>query len=50
MGDRGYGPVVIVDHPQLLAERYRIDEPLGTGGMSSVFAGHDLRLDRAVAV
>jgi serine/threonine-protein kinase len=41
---------VIVDHPKLIAGRYRIDSPLGTGGMGTVFAGHDLRLDRPVAV
>ena len=30
--------------------RYRLDAHLAHGGMASVYAGHDLRLDRAVAV
>jgi serine/threonine-protein kinase len=41
---------VIVDHAGLAAGRYRIDERLGRGGMGTGFAGHDLRLDRDVAV
>jgi serine/threonine protein kinase len=41
---------VIVDHPALIAGRYRVDQPLGAGGMGTVYAGHDLRLDRDVAV
>ena len=34
----------------VLAERYRVDAPLGVGGMASVYRAHDLRLDRDVAV
>ena len=41
---------MIVDHPRLLVERYRVGAPLGAGGMGTVFAGHDLRLDRPVAI
>lgn len=33
-----------------LEGRYRVDRPLARGGMSSVYAGLDLRLDRPVAI
>jgi serine/threonine protein kinase len=36
--------------PQLIADRYRIEERLGAGGMSTVFRATDSVLERAVAV
>ena len=33
-----------------IGERYEIESTLGSGGMSTVFAGRDLRLDRPVAL
>ena len=35
---------------KVLAGRYRIDEPIGTGGMGSVWRATDLELRRVVAV
>jgi eukaryotic-like serine/threonine-protein kinase len=34
----------------ILGERYRLEKPIGTGGMSSVWSGRDLELDREVAI
>jgi serine/threonine-protein kinase len=34
----------------VLAGRYRVDELVARGGMSEVYRGHDIRLDRRVAV
>jgi beta-lactam-binding protein with PASTA domain/tRNA A-37 threonylcarbamoyl transferase component Bud32 len=34
----------------VLDRRYRVDAPIARGGMSTVYAGTDLRLDRRVAV
>jgi eukaryotic-like serine/threonine-protein kinase len=34
----------------LIADRYELEELVGTGGMSSVFRAHDLQLERRVAV
>src|SRR3712207_5448262 len=35
---------------ELIADRYRLDELVGTGGMSSVFRAHDTLLERDVAL
>ena len=35
---------------EILAERYELEELVGTGGMSSVFRAHDKLLDRKVAL
>jgi eukaryotic-like serine/threonine-protein kinase len=35
---------------RVLSSRYEVGELLGSGGMASVWRGHDLRLDRAVAI
>ena len=36
--------------PRVLSGRYRVDEPIGRGGMARVYRGYDLTLGRAVAV
>ncbi len=36
--------------PVILNQRYRLLELIGTGGMATVYRGHDQRLDRLVAV
>src|SRR3954470_23156157 len=35
---------------ELVAERYELEELVGTGGMSSVFRAHDTMLDRKAAL
>jgi tetratricopeptide (TPR) repeat protein len=41
-----------IDHlrGRVLAERYRLEEPIGRGAAGTVFRAHDLRLQRDVAV
>src|SRR5919109_4049096 len=36
--------------PTIVAGRYRIDRQIGEGGMGTVYAAHDLHLDRPVAL
>jgi serine/threonine protein kinase len=35
---------------RIIAGRYRLDRPIGRGGMGEVWAGYDTRLDRRIAV
>ena len=43
-------PDRIADLQAALADRYRIERPLGRGGMATVYYAHDLRHDRPVAL
>ena len=43
-------PESIADLQAALADRYRIERPLGRGGMATVYSAHDLRHDRPVAL
>lgn len=38
------------DQSRVLVGRYRVDEPIGRGGMAMVYQGHDLKLGRTVAI
>ncbi|MGN9895022.1 protein kinase domain-containing protein [Micromonospora sp. L31] len=38
------------DDVRVIAGRYRLDRPIGQGGMGEVWAGYDTRLDRRIAV
>ncbi len=38
------------DAPDLCIGRYRLERPLGAGGMGEVYLAHDDRLDRSVAI
>ena len=34
----------------VLGERYQIQDPIGRGGMATIYRGRDLRTDRVVAI
>lgn len=45
-----HAPAVELPVGSVIAERYRLDEVIGRGGMATVYRGHDERLGRDVAV
>ena len=50
---RTHIPPMIRHHERLaeaLADRYRLERPLGQGGMATVYLAHDLKHSRKVAV
>jgi len=40
----------VTAEPRVLSGRYRVDEPIGRGGMAVVYRGYDLTLGRDVAI
>jgi serine/threonine protein kinase len=40
----------VTAEPRVLSGRYRLDEPIGQGGMATVYLGEDLTLGRKVAI
>ena len=47
LGDYGHNPAVV---GQVIADRYELEELVGTGGMSSVYRAQDSLLERHVAL
>src|SRR3989442_1151948 len=35
---------------EVLGERYKLQEPIGRGGMATIYRGQDLRMERVVAI
>ncbi|GER87357.1 hypothetical protein KDW_15190 [Dictyobacter vulcani] len=35
---------------EVLGERYQLQDPIGRGGMATIYRGHDMRMDRTVAI
>src|SRR6202035_4277412 len=35
---------------KFLGDRYRIQDPIGRGGMATIYRGRDLQMDRVVAI
>src|SRR5438477_7119628 len=51
MGDtRGPFNVRGIMQIEVLGDRYQLQEPIGRGGMATIYRGRDLRMDRTVAI
>jgi len=35
---------------EVLGERYQLQDPIGRGGMATIYRGRDIRMDRTVAI
>lgn len=44
------GEEEVSEEPRIIAERYRVDDLIGHGGMAKVYRGYDLTLGRDVAI